>query len=144
MNEKNAGHRRALELSLVIPIFNEEERISNSVARILPYLESNTADYEIIFVDDGSTDGSSRVIYEFRNHHFKLIRNERNFGKGYSVRRGMLQAGFPLVLFSDADFSTPIDDLDRLLPYLEGYDIVIGSRGMRESQISAHQPFYKE
>lgn len=134
----------SLRLSLVIPIYNERKRIGRSLKNILPYLQKKTTDYEIILVDDGSRDDTLRVIKEFQNSHFRILSNKENYGKGFSVQRGMLASRFPLVLFSDADFSTPIEELEQFLPYLRDYDIVIGSRGMKESQISRHQPFYKE
>ncbi|PIS42879.1 MAG: hypothetical protein COT24_01205 [Candidatus Kerfeldbacteria bacterium CG08_land_8_20_14_0_20_40_16] len=131
-------------ISLVIPVYNEEKRIRKSLAEILPYLNHTLPDYEIIFVDDGSTDQTLPILEQYQNEHFQIIKNDRNYGKGYSVKQGMLKARFTVVLFSDADFSTPIEDLEKLLPYLKEYDIVIGSRGMKESQVSVHQPFYKE
>ncbi|PIY96691.1 MAG: hypothetical protein COY66_03410 [Candidatus Kerfeldbacteria bacterium CG_4_10_14_0_8_um_filter_42_10] len=139
MNEKSF----LTQISLVIPVYNEEERIKKSLSKILPYL-NQLADYEIIFVDDGSTDRTLLVLEEYKNKRFRVIKNGKNCGKGYSVQQGMLRARYPVVLFSDADFSTPIEDLEKLLPHLENYDIVIGSRGMEQSQISVHQKFYKE
>jgi len=131
-------------LSLVIPVYNEKERIKKSLRNIVPYLEQRTADYEIILVDDGSSDNTLEVIEGIRNEHFRILKNERNCGKGYAVQKGMLKSRFPLVLFSDADLSCPIEELEKFLPYLKDNDIVICSRGMKESKISLHQPFYKE
>ena len=128
MNEKSF----LTQISLVIPVYNEEERIKKSLSKILPYL-NQLADYEIIFVDDGSTDRTLLVLEEYKNKRFRVIKNGKNCGKGYSVQQGMLRARYPVVLFSDADFSTPIEDLEKLLPHLENYDIVIGSRGSRRN-----------
>lgn len=132
------------ELSVVIPLFNEESRIINSLPKTILYLEESIKDYEIILVDDGSTDQTLQVIEKFKNDHFKILKNEKNYGKGYSIKKGILAANFSLILFSDADFSTPIEELDKFLTYLDQYDIIIGSRGMKDSQISIHQPFFKE
>lgn len=134
----------SLALSLVIPLYNERERIKNSLKHILPYLEQKTTEYEIILIDDGSTDGTLETVKELQNNHFRILKNEKNYGKGYSVQKGMLKARFPLILFSDADFSTPLEEWEKFLPYLNNYDIVIGSRAMKDSQIFVHQPFYKE
>lgn len=137
-------NRFLTSLSLVIPVFNEEERIKHSLQRVIPYLESSLRDYEVIFVDDGSTDKTVEVIKQFRNKKFRILTNKENCGKGYSVRKGILNSKLPFILFSDADFSTPIEDLEKMLPFVQEYDVIIGSRAMKDSQIAVHQSFYKE
>lgn len=134
----------SLYLSLIMPLYNEEERIGQSLERIVPFLERKTIDYEIILVNDGSTDTTLKVLEKIKNKHLRILKNDRNYGKGYAIQKGMQMAKFPLVLFSDADSSTPIEELEKFLPYLKNYDIIIGSRALKESQISLHQPFYKE
>ena len=131
-------------LSIVIPAYNEERRLPQTLERVLDYLKHQSYASELIVVDDGSTDGTARVVQAFSEAHccVQLIRNDHR-GKGYAVRTGMLAARGHIALFSDADLSTPIEELDELLPWFErGYDIVIGSReGQGAKRI--HEPFYR-
>lgn len=133
------------DLSIIIPAYNEEKRIGNTLERTTEFLEQKNIDYEIIVVDDGSQDDTVQVVTQYRSPRINLICNQLNRGKGYSIRRGMLDALGRLRLFSDADLSTPIEELDRLVPYIEqGFGVVIGSRGLKSSQILVHQPWYRE
>jgi dolichyl-phosphate beta-glucosyltransferase len=134
-----------VKLSVVIPAYNEEKRISETLKKIESYLHSNHLDYEIIIVDDGSKDNTLGVIYNSVSDKSRLsvLVNEINRGKGYSVKRGMLSAKGDLILFSDADLSTPITELDKFLPLIPQYDIIIGSRGLKESNIIDYQPLYR-
>lgn len=131
-------------VSVVIPAYNEERRLPQTLTRVAEYLAAQNYPSEILVVDDGSTDGTTGVVEEFARQHktLRLIKNDHR-GKGYTVRTGMLAAHGHIVLFSDADLSTPIEDLEKLLPWFErGYDIVIGSRegaGARRE----HEPFYR-
>ena len=131
-------------VSVVIPAYNEERRLPQTLARVSEYLGAQTYPSEILVVDDGSTDNTTGVVETFAHAHknVQLLRNDHR-GKGYTVRTGMLAARGHIVLFSDADLSTPIEDLEKLLPWFErGYDIVIGSRegaGARRE----HEPFYR-
>lgn len=134
-------------LSVVIPAYNEETRIAKSLEKIYLYLQQQSYTYELIVVDDGSRDQTIRVVTDIfkRIEHGVLLVNERNRGKGYSVRRGMLASTGEYVVFSDADLSTPIEEVEKLLPVLtQGYDVAIGSRGLKESDVRVHQPFYRE
>lgn len=134
-------------LSVVIPAYNEEGRLAATVSRIVEYAGSNFDRYEVLVVDDGSTDGTAGLARELSigRPELSVIRNEENRGKGYSVRRGMLSAGGDLLLLSDADLSTPIEEMDKLLRYIdEGYDVAIGSRGLSDSQVEVRQPWYRE
>jgi dolichyl-phosphate beta-glucosyltransferase len=103
-------------------------------------------EFEIIVVDDGSTDDTAAVVREFssKESRLRVLANEANMGKGYSVRRGILEAGGDAVLFSDADLSTPIEEYSRLLEYLGEYDLIMASRSLRESNVVVHQPAYRE
>ena len=117
-------------LSVVIPAYNEEERLPQTLARVDGYLATQPEPGEIIVVDDGSRDGTVRAVEAFAQTHaaVRVIRNDHR-GKGYAVRTGMLAARGRTVLFTDADLSAPIEDVAKLLPWFErGYDIVIGSR----------------
>lgn len=133
-------------LSIVIPAYNEEKRIGGTLEKIISYL--NTKDYknEIIVVNDGSTDSTIKVVkkYERLVHKLTIIENETTMGKGYSVRRGMLASKGNFVLFTDADLSTPICELEKLFYWLDkGYDVAIGSRGLKESQVEVYQSFIR-
>lgn len=131
-------------VSVVIPAYNEERRLPQTLIRVYDYLASQNYPSEILVVDDGSTDSTTRVVETFARQHpsVRLIKNDHR-GKGYTVRTGMLAAHGHIVLFSDADLSTPIEDLEKLLPWFErGYDIVIGSReGVGAQRIK--EPFYR-
>ena len=135
-----------IELSVIIPAFNEETRIPKTLGEIMKYLDGRFS-YEIIVVDDGSTDRTYEICESFFriNGCGKVLRNNRNCGKGYSVRRGMFEAHGELRLFSDADMSTPIDQIQKLINGInEGHDVVIGSRSIAGSDVRLHQPFYRE
>jgi len=117
-------------LSIVIPAYNEERRLPRTLEKIASYLERQDYRSEIIVVDDGSEDGTVGVVEDFMasHPHLRLIKNDHR-GKGYAVRTGMLAARGKYVLFSDADLATPIEEAEKLLPFLEaGHDIAIGSR----------------
>ncbi|MCS6815960.1 MAG: glycosyltransferase family 2 protein [Blastocatellia bacterium] len=125
-------------LSIVIPAFDEARRIERSLQEIVQYLEQRPFPSEVIVVDDGSRDATAAIVRAFADtwssEHVcvRLLRNERNFGKGYSVRRGFLHARGEIVLFTDADLSTPIAEAERLLRIIEteGADVAFGSRGL--------------
>lgn len=131
-------------VSVVIPAYNEERRLPQTLQRVDEYLTAQSYTSEIVVVDDGSTDGTTRVVETFAQAHplIRLIKNDHR-GKGYTVRTGMLAANGHIVLFSDADLSTPIEDLEKLMPWFErGYDIVIGSREGAGAQ-RLKEPFYR-
>jgi dolichyl-phosphate beta-glucosyltransferase len=134
-------------ISVVIPAYNESERIKKTLERICNYLNDVACEWEIIVVDDGSTDTTFQIVKECaeKEERIHIIKNERNMGKGYSVKRGVLQGKGKYILFSDADLSAPIEELEKLIKYLsKGYDIAIGSRGLPASDIRIHQPWYRE
>lgn len=131
-------------LSVVIPAYNEGQRINSSVETILNYLKNKKIKFEIIVVDDGSKDNTVGIVKGIKDKRVRIIKNGRNYGKGYSVRNGVLHSKYKYVLFSDADLSTPINMLDRFIKYLDDYDIVIGSRALRDSDVQIKQPFYRE
>ena len=136
-----------LQISLIIPAFNEEKRIGSTLEEIFGYFKNQNYLYEIIVVDDGSTDNTVGCVdgYVAKNSNTRLIKNGVNKGKGYSVKNGFIHAAGEYLLFSDEDLSTPIAQIEKLLRYLRsGYDIAIGSRGLKGSDIQIHQPWYRE
>ncbi len=117
-------------LTVVIPTYNEKSRIAGSLERITQFLDGRPYQSEVLLVDDGSTDGTPDMAAGYSNKRvpIQVIRGDHR-GKAYTVRKGMLAAAGKYVLFSDADLSTPIDEIEGFLPYFEqGYDVVIGSR----------------
>jgi dolichyl-phosphate beta-glucosyltransferase len=135
-----------IEISVVVPAYNEEERLDSTLPHLWRSLKRRFNKFEIIVVDDGSTDRTSELVSRFAEEHseVRLIRYENNRGKGYAVRTGVLAASGHYVLFSDADLSTPVREIRKLLKSLsEGYDVAIGSRATREARIAKYQPFYR-
>jgi len=139
-------------LSIVIPVFNEERRLHKLLAglqadaeRVASSLELELL--EVIAVEDGSTDRSAELLAEFDGlpERFRVIRFPRNRGKGAAVRDGMLAARGDLALMTDADLSTPLDELGLLLAAVrEGADVAIGSRALDRTKVLVHQPIYRE
>ncbi len=131
-------------ISIVIPAYNEEFRIGTTLEKIQIYMNSNHQNYEIIVVDDGSKDKTINVVKSF-NESIKIIRQERNQGKGAAVRRGILEASGDIRLFTDADLSTPIYEIEKVIKWHnEGFEVCIGSRALQSELIKEHQPFYRE
>jgi dolichyl-phosphate beta-glucosyltransferase len=121
-------------ISIIIAAYNEEKRIRPSLFKVKDYLTALDMDHEIIVVDDGSTDYTSKVVTDLTPDipHLKVIRYETNMGKGYALRKGVLASKGEIVLLTDADLSTPIEEVSRLLPliYDNTCDIAIGSRAL--------------
>ncbi len=138
-------------LSFLIPAYNEAARLGATLGQVLPYLSAQPYHCELIVVDDGSTDHTVAVATEYFAAHpghvpARVLSYSPNRGKGYAVRQGLLAAQGAVAIFSDADLSTPITEIPRVLsPILRGdYDVVFGSRALRESQIDQHQPWLRE
>jgi glycosyltransferase involved in cell wall biosynthesis len=135
-------------LTIVIPAYNEELRIGKSLNQIRRYLQAKTFTAEVIVVDDGSADQTSEVAGRAVEHWsaLRVLRNECNRGKGYSVRRGVLEARGEYVLFTDADLSAAIDQTGMLIAALAstGADAAIGSRALQRELIGIHQPWFRE
>jgi dolichyl-phosphate beta-glucosyltransferase len=134
----------AFDLSIIIPAYNEETRIFRSLSKAIEYLDEHNYNYEIIVVDDGSTDRTVEILKNI-DKNVITISLGNNLGKGAAVRLGMLQATGKVRLFSDADFSTPIYEIEKLIDKInDGADICIGSRALDRSMVKEHQPFYRE
>jgi dolichyl-phosphate beta-glucosyltransferase len=135
------------DLSIIIPSYNEEARLPETLQRIAEYLPTLGLRTEVLVVDDGSTDRTAAVAESFREKltGLRVLSNGTNRGKGFSVRHGMLEAQGDMVLFTDADLSAPIEESDKLLAALNnGYDVAIGSRAMDRGLISTHQSIFRE
>lgn len=131
-------------LSVVIPVFNEQERLPKNLDKIIGFLKKKKYSSEIILVDDGSTDDTPLVIKGYqKKHKFKTVRHLKNLGKGAAVKTGMLESTGKLILMTDCDLSTPIEELDLLLKYTKDYDIVIGSRRLKEKKLGAMPKRYR-
>jgi dolichyl-phosphate beta-glucosyltransferase len=136
-------------LSIVIPAYNEERRLPPTLAAVRAYLDARAyPDAEIIVVDDGSRDGTAALVEVAtrQDPRVHLLRNPGNRGKGYSIRHGMLEARCDWILFSDADLSAPIEELDKLLQAAaeRGAQVAIGSRALDRSLIGVHQSHLRE
>jgi dolichyl-phosphate beta-glucosyltransferase len=135
------------EVSIVIPAYNEASRLPATLDRVERYLGSSGIPAEVIVVDDGSRDATAEVVHEraTRWPQLRLVAAERNGGKGAAVRLGMAAARGRYRIFSDADLSVPIDDMEKLLrPLRAGAGVAIASRGVPDSQVELHQPWYRE
>ena len=135
-------------LTIVVPAFDEGFRIGGTLEIIRSYVGSNPFPVEVIVVDDGSRDRTPELLAEFANRFpaMRVLRHEQNRGKGYTVRRGVLEARGAFVAFTDADLSAPVEDLDQLLQALEssGADAAVGSRALKRELIGVHQPWFRE
>ena len=132
-------------LSIIIPAYNEEQRLGLNLGSVLDYLNTYSPNYELIIVDDGSTDNTAKIVTQTiaKNPRAQLITYRPNRGKGYAVRAGVLASQGDPVLFMDADLSTPLSEVSRILKFLHGVDIVIGSRAQPKSQINKRPPLFR-
>jgi dolichyl-phosphate beta-glucosyltransferase len=131
-------------LSIIIPIYNEENRI-NSLNHIYHYLQNKGIDYEVILINDGSTDKTlvkAKKLYS--KFKFELISYDQNKGKGFAIKTGMLSSKGQHTLFTDIDLSTPISEFNKFIPFLNNYDVIIGSRKTKEAKLLRHQPIIRE
>lgn len=135
-------------LSMIVPVYNEEKMLSDSVLKFDKFFSEKGYTYEIIVVNDGSLDKTKEIGLNLEKvvKNFRLVSYDKNQGKGNAVKVGMLEAKGQFRLMADADNSTPIEEIDEFLPFFnEGYDIVIGSRakGGRDENVKLEQPFYR-
>lgn len=135
-----------LQYSIVIPAFNEQARIAATLDRVLACITARGWAAEVIVVNDGSTDRTAAIVLEYTRRFpgLRLIENPGNRGKGYSVRSGILQSRAPVVMFTDADLSAPIEEAERLFTAIDqGADVAIGSRWLDRSRQTLQQPLYR-
>jgi dolichyl-phosphate beta-glucosyltransferase len=136
-----------LQYSIIIPAYNESRRIVPTLNKVLTYLAEQGWDAELIVVNDGSRDDTAEVVRRFveKNLMMRMVENPGNRGKGYSVRNGMLNARGDVVLFSDADLSSPIQEAGKLFEAIaNGADVAIGSRWMNAELQTERQPLYRQ
>ncbi|MEM7231610.1 MAG: glycosyltransferase [Planctomycetota bacterium] len=135
-----SSDRESLRLSLVFPAYNEGDKIVRSLETVLKFCREELQDFEVLVVDDGSKDNTAELAASVDG--VRLLRNEVNMGKGKSVRRGMLEADGDVVLFSDVDLATPIEETLPLLRAIEdGADVAIASRHLRGDRDVKRTPF---
>lgn len=135
------------KLSVIIPAYNEGRRIPNTLRDIEKTLSNKQFDYEILVISDGSKDDTAEVVENLIKQMPKLflIKNQENHGKGWVTKQGMLKASGDICLFMDADNSTRVEEVFKMLPFFdEGFDIVIGSRRIQGSNIAAKQPMLRD
>jgi len=130
-------------VSLILPVYNESKRIQTGLKAAISYLEKQPYSWEIIVVDDGSTDVNTSGV-ALDSPEVKLIRTTRNFGKGHAIRVGVEASRGEYIIFSDIDFSVPPEFISPFLTVLKSTDIVIGSRRLRQSHVTQHQHFLRE
>ena len=137
-------------ISIIVPAYEEEARLGDSITQILAYIEREKISAELIVVDDGSKDKTVKTAESaalaFPDTATKVVRYEMNRGKGYAVKTGLLAARADIAVFSDADLSTPIDELPKLVePIRAGtFDVTFGSRALDRSLIGTRQPWRRE
>ena len=132
-------------VSIIIPAYNEAKRLPSTLTRIKSYLEAKGLENEVIVVNDGSLDDTAKTAENFKGLNVKVISNEKNAGKGLCVHKGIKAAQNDIILFTDADMSTPIGFFDDFLKYHEqGYDVVIGSRALNRKLVKKKQPFHRD
>jgi dolichyl-phosphate beta-glucosyltransferase len=147
LSQQIQKNKHMKDLSIIIPAYNEAERIQPTIANCIQYLKNTVYSFEIIVVDDGSTDQTVSLIrsLQLSHHEITLLVQPHNQGKGAAVKRGMLDANGAIRVFMDADESTPTEELKKLLtPIIHyGADISIGSRYLPSSEVTIPQPWHR-
>jgi dolichyl-phosphate beta-glucosyltransferase len=131
-----------IKYSIIIPAYNEGKRIETTLKKVQDYFNNKSESFEIIIVNDWSKDNTIQIVKNFSNG-IKIIENPKNMWKWFSIKNWIKNAQWELILFIDADNSTPIENLDKLEKYLDDFDIVIWSRHLKESEILKKQPWYR-
>ena len=134
-------------LSVIIPTYNEEKRLTGTLQSINDYFSRQSYDYEILVVDNGSTDKTAQIVRNLAGQikGLKLIEGSASRGKGFAVKKGMLMAKGDFRIFTDADNSTSIDQIEKMWPeFKKGYDVVIGSRDVEGAVLDPPQPWIRD
>lgn len=129
-----------MKLSVLIPAYNEENRLGATLNNVKVFFDSKAFSYEIIVVNDGSSDKTAEIA---KLNAAKLIEYKENMGKGYAVKKGVEAATGDYILFLDADNATPVEEFEKLFIYMENADIAIGSRYLPNSKIERGQSFLR-
>ena len=138
------------EISIVIPAYDEAARLNEPLEKVFRYLKHDKVRSEVILVDDGSTDGTAKtaesVFIDHPDIEARVVSYQPNRGKGYAVRAGLKAAKANIALFSDADLSTPIEEMEKLVRPIQlgEFDVTFGSRALDRSLIGTHQPWRRE
>ena len=130
-----------MQITVVIPTFNEERVIAKTLTEVKEYLSKSFESWEIIVVDDCSTDRTLEILQDIDD--LKILGSVKNHGKGYSVAKGVQQAKSDWILFMDADSSTKITELSKFLPYTKDHQLIVGSRALAESDVQVRQNIAK-
>ena len=141
--ENEMAHPR---FSIMIPAYNESARIEGTLERVLWCVQKRGWDAEVLVIDDGSSDETAEIVQLWMQKYERLhlVKNPGNRGKGYSVRNGLLQSAGDIVMFTDADLSSPMEEAERLFAAIdEGADVAIGSRWLDRQKQTIHQPLYR-
>ncbi len=138
------------ELSVIIPVYNEEKRVSKTLEAAFKYLKAKRIKAEILIVDDGSSDETLKVVGKFKSKNasgqvLKVLKQSTNRGKGAAVKAGTLAARGEIVLYMDADNATPLSEFEKFKPaFKKGMDVIVGSRAVDRTQVKVRQPLYRE
>ncbi len=135
-----------LKISIIIPAYNEEKRIPQCLERVLSYCREKEWDYEVLVAEDGSTDNTVKIVKDFASHdnRIKLLSFTERLGKGGAIKNAMFHATKDFVCFMDADLAADISELERLLPFVNHYEIIIGSRRLRGNLPPIQSPFHRK
>jgi len=124
-----------MQLSIIIPVYNEEKRIGQSLQKIMDFRERELDEAEVIFVDDGSTDRTLKILTENKNNNIRIVRVWPNKGKGNAVRAGVLEANGGIIIYMDSDLATPLEEISRILEAIKDDDIAIGTRFLDKNNV---------
>jgi dolichyl-phosphate beta-glucosyltransferase len=146
LTQVNNQLKEEIYLSIVVPVYNEENRVEKCISALNAYLSSKNFSSEVIFVDDGSKDKTiDRIKSLTPSFKYQIVSYPANRGKGYAVKLGMQTAAGSYRLFIDADMSTPIEELDKFLPMLdEAKHVLIGTRKSKGARVLKRQPFWRQ
>jgi len=135
-----------LKISIILPAYNEEKRIPRCLERILSYCNEKEWDYEVIVAEDGSTDNTVKIVKDFasKDGRIKLLSFTERLGKGGAIKNAMFHATKDYVCFMDVDLSADVAELERLIPFVNHYEIIIGSRRLRGNLPPIESPFYRK